>query len=79
MRNIAIAMQNGSPRCGAYSSDPFQVPRFGDLHPVLYLLTTGDQSDRRGVRKTLPFRLSIGYGSVSPKNCFKGGQDELSD
>ena len=64
----------------AYGSGPFckfKIPNRGyETFGVYALIIDGDQAAPRYVGKTenLAKRFNMGYGNISPKNCFRGGQ-----
>lgn len=41
----------------------------------VYIVTLGDEIQYVGECSNLAARFSAGYGNISPKNCFKGGQE----
>lgn len=41
----------------------------------VYVVTVGDEPRYVGECKDLTVRFNNGYGSISPRNCFKGGQE----
>lgn len=64
----------------AYGSGPFckfKIPYRGyEIFGVYALIVDGDQSSPRyiGKAENLAKRFNAGYGNISPKNCFRGGQ-----
>ncbi len=44
-------------------------------HPGVYLLTVGNEIRYIGETNNLSRRYNMGYGTISPKNCYKGGQE----
>lgn len=60
-----------------YGSGPFckfKIPPTYP-HPGVYLLTVGDDIRYIGETNNLSRRYNMGYGTISPKNCYKGGQE----
>lgn len=52
----------------------FRVAR-GDKRRGLYVVTIDDESVYVGQCANLDIRWGSQYGTISPKNCFKGGQE----
>jgi hypothetical protein len=44
-------------------------------HSGVYILTINDEPFYVGECSNLAARFNTGYGNISPKNCFKGGQE----
>ena len=60
-----------------YGSGPFckfSIPRNYQLSGV-YLMVADGQVRYVGECANLSARFNMGYGNISPKNCFKGGQE----
>lgn len=60
-----------------YGAGPFckfKIPS-NYAHPGVYLLTVGDEVRYIGETNNLSRRYNMGYGTISPKNCYKGGQE----
>ncbi len=60
-----------------YGTGPFckfKVPRELDLSGV-YAVQVGREVKYIGECKTLSSRYNMGYGNISPRNCFVGGQE----
>lgn len=60
-----------------YGSGPFckfTVPNRYTFSGV-YLLLIGDEARYVGECANLSARFNAGYGNISPRNCFKGGQE----
>jgi hypothetical protein len=51
----------------------FRVPK-GLTYEGVYLLTAGDEILYVGKCDNLAVRFNLGYGQISPRNCYKGGQ-----
>ncbi len=65
---LPLNRYGGGPFCR------FRVP--GDLHLAgVYAITTGDNIMYVGECVDLSKRFNMGYGQVSPRNCYKGGQE----
>ena len=60
----------------AYGKGPFcrfRIPNF--LHKTgVYVVWVNEQTKYVGECKDLAKRWNMGYGNISPRNCFKGGQ-----
>jgi hypothetical protein len=61
-------------RYGAGPFCKFKVPNRFQASGV-YALTVGDEVRYVGECTNLSARFNAGYGNISPKNCFKGGQE----
>lgn len=61
-------------RYGAGSFCSFRVPD-GISRPGVYLIVTGDRLAYVGECQNFSQRFKTGYGQISPKNCYKGGQE----
>lgn len=70
-RNAATVPLN---RYGAGPFCKFTVPRNYQL-PGVYLMVADGQVRYVGECANLSARFNMGYGNISPKNCFKGGQE----
>ncbi len=44
-------------------------------HPGVYILTMAGEIRYIGETTNLSRRYNMGYGTISPKNCYKGGQE----
>lgn len=51
----------------------FQIPA-GRPEPGVYVITVGSDAVYVGETENLTVRFNNGYGSISPRSCFKGGQ-----
>jgi hypothetical protein len=61
-------------RYGAGPFCKFKIPSRFRTSGV-YLLTVNDEIRYVGECANLSVRFNMGYGHISPKNCFKGGQE----
>ena len=52
----------------------FKIPRNLD-HSGVYVLTVNGEPKYVGEAADLSKRYNMGYGNISPKNCYKGGQE----
>lgn len=70
------ANARGDPlnRYGAGPFCKFTIPR-SYHHSGVYLILAGDHLKYVGECANLTARFNAGYGNISPKNCFKGGQE----
>lgn len=60
-----------------YGAGPFckfKIPG-NYAHAGVYLLTLGEEVRYIGETNNLSRRYNMGYGNISPKNCYKGGQE----
>jgi hypothetical protein len=60
-----------------YGAGPFckfKIPN-AFAHAGVYLLVVGDEIRYIGETNNLSRRYNMGYGNISPKNCYKGGQE----
>jgi len=67
-RNLPLNKYGSGPFC------KFQIPS-SRRDSGVYLLTEGDEVRYVGECKNLGSRFNMGYGNISPKNCFRGGQE----
>jgi hypothetical protein len=68
LRNLPLNRYGAGPFC------KFTIPRkFG--HSGVYVLTINGRVQYVGECANLSARFNSGYGNISPKNCFKGGQE----
>lgn len=67
-RNLPFNKYGGGPFCR------FRIPNCFRTSGV-YVLAIGDEIRYVGECANLSARFNIGYGNISPKNCFKGGQE----
>lgn len=60
-----------------YGAGPFCKFRIPSTYPYpgVYLLTVGEDIRYIGETNNLSRRYNMGYGTISPKNCYKGGQE----
>ena len=60
-----------------YGAGPFCKFRIPTTyaHPGVYALTVGEEVRYIGETQNLTRRYNMGYGTISPKNCYKGGQE----
>jgi hypothetical protein len=60
-----------------YGSGPFCKFKIPSLYRVsgVYVLVIAEQVRYVGECASLSARFNMGYGNISPKNCFKGGQE----
>jgi hypothetical protein len=60
-----------------YGAGPFCKFKISNLFPVsgVYVLTIEGEVRYVGECENLSARFNAGYGNISPKNCFKGGQE----
>jgi hypothetical protein len=60
-----------------YGAGPFVKFKIPNLHRQcgVYAITVGDDLKYIGEAANLASRYNAGYGNISPKNCFKGGQE----
>lgn len=68
LRNVPLNKYGGGPFCG------FKVPRQFRTSGV-YLIVVDGQVQYVEECANLSDRFNMGYGNISPKNCFKGGQE----
>jgi hypothetical protein len=61
-------------RYGAGPFCKFRIPPTYP-HPGVYLLTVREEVRYIGETNNLSRRYNMGYGTISPKNCYKGGQE----
>ncbi|TPM99524.1 hypothetical protein [Mesorhizobium sp. B2-1-3A] len=61
-------------RYGAGPFCKFKIPTTY-TNPGVYALTVGDEIRYIGETNNLSRRYNMGYGNISPKNCYKGGQE----
>lgn len=61
-------------RYGAGPFVKFKIPRHLNACGV-YVLTVDGQPKYIGEAADLSARYNMGYGNISPKNCYKGGQE----
>jgi len=66
-RNLPLNTYGAGPFC------KFKI-RNGSPACGVYVLTVDDQIRYVGESANLSTRFNYGYGNISPKNCFKGGQ-----
>ena len=66
-RNIPLNKYGGGPFC------KFSIPKRFQVSGVYVI--TGDAILYVGECLNLSSRFNSGYGNISPKNCFKGGQE----
>jgi len=65
-----------STRLNRYGSGPFcrfHIPKAITREGV-YVIARGDQAMYVGLCDNLSSRFNVGYGNISPKNCYVGGQ-----
>lgn len=76
MPQSRYANARGDPlnRYGAGPFCKFAIPRTYRQSGV-YLIKAGDDLKYVGECANLSARFNAGYGNISPKNCFKGGQE----
>ena len=67
-RNLPLNKYGGGPFC------KFRIPSQSHVSGV-YVLTVDQQLQYVGECANLSARFNAGYGNISPKNCFRGGQD----
>ena len=67
-RNIPLNKYGTGPFC------KFKIPNRFQASGV-YVLTINDEVRYVGECANLSARFNTGYGNISPKNCFKGGQE----
>jgi hypothetical protein len=67
-RNLPLNKYGNGPFCG------FKIPNRFQASGV-YLLTVRSEIRYVGECANLSARFNTGYGNISPKNCFKGGQE----
>lgn len=65
--NLAIHKYGDGPFC------KFMIPRIHRFEGV-YALTIGDEIKYLGECRNLSSRYNTGYGNISPRNCYEGGQ-----
>lgn len=60
-----------------YGTGPFCKFKIPNHHRIsgVYILTVDDDIRYVGECSNLSARFNTGYGNISPKNCFKGGQE----
>jgi len=68
VRNLPLSKYGGGPFC------KFRIPNRLQSSGV-YVLTANGAPLYFGECANLSARFNIGYGNISPKNCFKGGQE----
>ncbi len=61
----------------SYGAGPFCKFRISSRYELsgVYLVTSNDEIRYVGECTNLSSRFNNGYGNISPKNCFKGGQE----
>jgi hypothetical protein len=67
-RNLPLNRYGSGPFC------KFKIPNRFQVSGV-YVLTVDEQLRYVGECANLSARFNAGYGNISPKNCFKGGQE----
>jgi hypothetical protein len=67
-RNLPLKKYGAGPFCKFRIPSRFQVSR-------VYVLTVDGALQYVGECANLSARFNAGYGNISPKNCFKGGQE----
>ena len=67
-RQLSLNRHGSGPFCKFKISGRLQVCG-------VYVLTAGEQLRYVGECANLSKRFNMGYGNISPKNCFKGGQE----
>jgi hypothetical protein len=67
-RGLALNKYGAGPFC------KFRIPSHHRTSGV-YILTIDDEIRYVGECANLSARFNAGYGNISPKNCFKGGQE----
>ena len=67
-RNLPLNRYGAGPFC------KFQIPKRFQAGGV-YVLTIDDEIRYVGECANLSSRFNAGYGNISPKNCYKGGQE----
>jgi hypothetical protein len=67
-RNLPLNRYGAGPFCGFKIGNRF---RFSGV----YMLTVDEEIRYVGECANLTARFNAGYGNISPKNCFKGGQE----
>jgi hypothetical protein len=67
-RNLPLNKYGAGPFCR------FRIPN-GFRASGVYVLTIDDEIRYVGECTNLSSRFNNGYGNISPKNCFKGGQE----
>jgi hypothetical protein len=68
VRSLPINRYGAGPFCGFKISNRFRTSG-------VYVLTVDDEIRYVGECADLSARFNYGYGNISPKNCFKGGQE----
>ena len=68
VRNLPLNKYGVGPFC------KFKIPNRFEVSGV-YVLTIDDEVGYVGECANLSARFNLGYGNISPKNCFKGGQE----
>src|SRR4051794_24391934 len=60
-----------------YGAGPFCKFKISNRFPVsgVYVLTVNREPRYVGECANLSARFNSGYGNISPKNCFRGGQE----
>src|SRR6267378_8454817 len=67
-RNLPFNKYGAGPFC------KFKIPSRPQVSGV-YVLTIDDEARYVGECANLSTRFNAGYGNISPRNCFKGGQE----
>lgn len=67
-RNISLNQYGAGPFC------KFRIPNHFRTSGV-YVLTINDEIRYVGECANLSARFNAGYGNISPRNCFRGGQE----
>lgn len=67
-RNVALNTYGAGPFC------KFKISGYFDVSGV-YVMTVDTELRYIGECANLSKRFNMGYGNISPKNCFKGGQE----
>jgi hypothetical protein len=68
LRNVSLNKYGEGPFCKFKISNRLQTSG-------VYILTIDDEVRYVGECANLSARFNSGYGNISPKNCFKGGQE----
>ena len=66
-RNLSLNRYGAGPFC------KFRIPNRFQVSGV-YVLTVDEELRYVGECANLSARFNAGYGNISPKNCFRGGQ-----
>lgn len=67
-KNLPVNRYGQGPFC------KFRIPN-GQHYSGVYAVMVGRQVKYIGECENLSSRFNMGYGNISPRNCFRGGQE----